>query len=373
MSVIDISVRAPRKGGSYVTRKGLLAEVANRRYVKEYRVFTNDIGDGPEVVLVNPAVPKLGQSYALFNDLDILATCVKVDCDPTDNPYMWIVTAEYSTERLVDLTFEHPLNAPAEVSWTFTPHSRPFERDMLGVPVVSSANVKFDPPYEVDYPRLVLHIQRNEATFDPALARLYQNATNSDFFNGTNPYCARIDVFTGQRMVDVGVVYYRVTYEIQFREESFVLPLLDRGFHDIDLNPFRNMQTGEILSAASNLNGRGKHVRTGVANLIQAMDDSTSQCIHSLTPQTTNRFPPLADGGNPAPPHGFFEIKIDGEIMRVVATVGAGSTAWVVQRGWAGTNPATHANGAKIELQPYYLNFLPHKTLPFSVLGLPVV
>lgn len=373
MALVALDLMVPRRGSSATERKGILTEVNRRKYTKVYQVICDNLADDPNYILRHPSTPKIGQSYTLGNGTDLYATCVSVDIESTDHPLVFHLTAQYDTARLVDATFDNPLLAPAELTWTFAEYQRPMVRDILGVPVVNSSGEPFDPPYEVEDSRPTVTIARNEATFQPGLAQAYKDACNEDIFAGALPYYARLMNITGQRIADLGTVYWRVTYEIQFRRESFAVPILDQGFRGYVVrngNPrlelFRDILDNAPLSNPTLLNGRG-YPRTYATGTLTAEMDANTTLLNTLADPL--RWPPLASG-TPPPPHSSFEVRVDQEVMQVRAVVGG---SWVVTRGYAGTTPAAHGASAEMTLEPYYLRFAPFKVLPFRALNLPVI
>lgn len=360
MTVTSFAVRK-RSGGSSAARKGVLAEYINRRYVKEYIVKTNDAADGPNVILKSFGFPKIGEQYALFNDSDALATCTNVELDPTDDTMTWIATVTYDTDRLVSLATDNPLNIPAEVSWTFTPYELPIYRDGLGVPIVNSAGHYFADPTMIDWVRPTLHVKRNELAYSPALSLLYHNAVNSDEFAGAAARCAKLTRYTGNRRIDSGVIYQEIDYEVEFDPRTFDHFILDKGFKDANGRLFRDPIDFAPLSNETLLNGRGQNITTAVTTLMIDIDANEQL----LTAADASNFPPLS----PSPPHWYFEVKIDSEILQVLSAPAVGQ--WRVIRGYGGTTPAAHYAGRSITLQPYYLRFLPTKVLPFAPLRIP--
>lgn len=370
MAVTSIQLMMPREATAQTQRKGMLAEIVNRQYIKRLLVTTNDYLDGPETILGTSGIPTLGESYILGNDADVLATCVKVQVNPLDVPLLWEVVATYDTSRVVDAFFDNPLNQPPEVSWSFAGHTRPMVRDIRGVPVLSSAGNAFDPPYEYEDSRPVVSIVRNEAYFNSALAIAYQDACNADVFGPAGIYQARMVSISGQRQADVGISYYRVTYEIQFRRESFAVPILDQDFRGIDGRQFRDPLTAAPLSNPTLLNGRGRARTVATGTLAEAMDAQTNLAQVDIDPDD---WPPLADGilsDSFKPPHYYFEFRVDQEICQVYSVIG---NKWLVTRAWAGTTAANHGAGARITLEPYYLRYLPYKAIDFAPLNLPVL
>jgi hypothetical protein len=272
--------------------------------------------------------------------------------------------AIYDTARVVDAVLDNPLRQAPEITWSGEPFTRALTRDVEGTPFVNSSKDWFDPALEMEDTRPAVTIVRNELTFNRSRALEYQDAVNSDIYSGAAPRCAKIKRIVGQRHVDLGLVYWRVTYDILFRRDSFDLFVLDQGFRDVDGKLFRDPIDFTPLANPSLLNGRGKKLSTGSTTLAADIDDQTM--VMTVADGSTN-FPLETTTA----PHWYFEVKVDNEIMQV--RVGAQTNTWVVVRGHGGTTPAAHTAGATVRLQPYYLRFKPCKILPFSLLALPAV
>lgn len=397
MAILYSHLRIPRDGESESVRKGgLLGEVINRKYVKEFEVYTSDPLDGPETILtwpLNNLIPKIGDSYVAGNDADLLATCVRVHCATySDDPLHWLVTAYYDTSRLVTAATDNPLNQPAEISWGGSQFSRPLMFDAQGVPVVTSAGNRFDPPLEKEDSRPTLTIQRNEATFSAATAQLYRDAVNADIFATAPPGFAKITSITADRQVDFGLVYWRTKYEIQFKDDSFYYFVLDQDYRagangsNYAVGPppsgiapnglFRDVLDNTPLSNPTLLGGTGQALSLGTTTLGANVALNDTQITVTLTSARTVYFPPFVLGASAQlPPDWYFQIKVDNEVMTVVASADqtSGAMKWNVVRAIGGSLAATHTSGAAVTLQPYFRRFLPHKILPFAPLALPAV
>jgi len=210
--------------------------------------------------------------------------------------------------------------------------------------------------------RPVVTIQRNEVAFLPLLALAYQDTVNLDDFAGATTRMARMNVFTGERKVDAGAIYWTVTYEIEFRFDTHDEFVLDQGFRDINRKQFLDPLTGSVLSTPTLLNGRG--LRLGDGNTTLSLDITAGESNFAVT--SIANFPPLT----PSPPNWYFEIRVDDEVMQVRKV---NSPYITVVRGWASTTAEAHTSGATVKLEPYYRRYLPNRIVAFKPLNLPVV
>jgi hypothetical protein len=356
-----------RKGNFDIQRKGLLLEIPNNNYTRHFKAVTSDINDGPAVVRSYVSCPKRGESYNVSaNEKDLLATCVKVDVEPTDSPFVFYVTAEYSTDRLVSLTFDNPLNMPAELNWGSAPYERPMFRDYFGVPVVNSSRERYDPPIMSEEKRPVLTIRRNESTYNALNALLYEDSVNAApvTFDGltAQPGYAKINSITSTKQADLATQYRQLTYEIEFRREGFWFFALDLGWKDIDGNLFRDVLTRAPLSNPSLMNGRGRSILMAKTKL--AMNIGNGTVLVGV--QDASNFPP---GPKVGTAHWYYDIKVDDEIMTVID--GFGTTTWGILRAQRGTFMNDHASGSDVTLEPYYMRYMPYRSLDWGNLNLP--
>lgn len=250
-------------------RTGRSSEGATREYTRVFRVLTDNVLDGPLVVMIGSGLPQVGNAYSEASGaVDLGARVTTVDpVQDQDNPKVWTVTIRYSTAPGPQASgsgsggkgtkggsgtdpsedSRNPLLRPAEVGWSFTRYRKPVRKANLYaiggavnsavdtvVPVVNSAGDPFVPIPEIDDSRLVLSVSRNEATFDPLVAIDYQDAVNSDGFLGAAKRTAKLNLSAKRDWDKVIGPYYKVQYEIEFRREGWLLSILDAGLHDLN-------------------------------------------------------------------------------------------------------------------------------------------
>jgi hypothetical protein len=373
MSVIKVTPHTVREGQAESVRNNLLYEIIGRRYSQDFTVWTNSAKDGSNVVLKSRAVPQVGDAYQLYNDDDSVATCIRVIAKATANRHIWRVTAEYDTDRLVAMVTDNPLNQPPQVSWDYEGYEKPLVRDAFGISVKSSSGNAPASPYMQEYKRSILRVVRNEAAFDNSVAKQWQNKLNKLRFGGYDPLCARINHLNGNDHVVNGVYHWQVSYEIEFREESFRVFLLDQDFRDINGLIFRDKRDAAPMQNETPLNGRGKSLFDATSKL-QAGIDNAVTTLQIATADVT-KFPlgPRAANadGIVVGPDWYFYIRIQDEILQVVG--GFNTDTFTVTRGEAGTTPAAHAANAKVELEPYFRMYIPTLYVDFTNLNLPIV
>ncbi len=364
-------------------RNNLLYAVYERKYKREFNVFvTSADGRATEVeVLTTSGIPLIGDVHPY----DPVALCIKVAAkkNATRRTY-WRVVAEYDTSWIVNSVTDNPLNQLPEITFDGPGFDRALVRDYFGIDVVNSSKRPFDPPLVIDDNRGLLRIVRNEASFDEAYARTWRRKLNKTAFGGADPLKARINSITASNALSNGILYWQVTYEIEFRthpDDSFLPFVQDKGFTKPDGTHFYDV-AGKQYSTPQFMNGRGAKLEDAVMELPASSAMTNSQTTVDVDAVQDNAlFPPSKKAPNGdgivIGPNYDFQVLIDDEIVnvtgRALATPNPTKNQWTIERGYNNTTAATHAGGATARLQPYYLRFIPHGYAEFATLGLPVV
>jgi hypothetical protein len=255
-------------------RQGSVDTKNVRNYTRTFRVITDSMVDGPfQVTDIPPPFPSI---FSFYSDpaggIDLGAFCTKITPRQTDEPFVWIVTCEFSSkvdnpeQAQAGDTDKDPLTRPSVVKWSMAKFQRVLDRDVNDDPIVNSAGERFDPPIEIDDSRPVLSITRNEPTIDPANIVAYQDAVNTDTFFGCDPGTAKIDSIEAESAFENGTFYWKVSYTIHFRREGWDVQPLDQGYHHLiagvpTVN--RDPQSGNPYPAPRLLDGSGNLLGTG--------------------------------------------------------------------------------------------------------------
>lgn len=219
-----------------------------RRYTRTFQVVCDSTLDGPYQVGSALGIPRIGDIYATPTEFDFGARCTSVKPErDTDNLILWTVTAEYSnkSENPEKSQAKKPLERRAKISWQQEDSQRPLQKATLIVenddgtitefpdsPIKNSASDHYDPPVEIQDPKVVLQIVKNQATFSPQLAFEYRKAVNADPFFGAAPGQWKVKQITGEEAFEEGLVYWVVTYRFDFREDGWDIVLLDAGYNE---------------------------------------------------------------------------------------------------------------------------------------------
>jgi hypothetical protein len=299
MSVTYVGFKPKRSGGAKAQRNQLLYETVGRRYTVEMFAVTNNPADGPYIVLNAADVPKVGQSYNFGVEQDLIATVVDVGVQASESPFIWDLTVEYDTDRVVSAVTDNPLLQPPEISYTTVSEERPLSRDLLGIPVTNSAGQMFDPPFTYNQKYRVVSIKRNEATYDSSVALAYEDACNLFPIGGIGAYCCRLSGWTAQRQVSGGSVFYATEYTLELRRESWALYALDQGFQGwVDMGGrlvfdlFRSPIDQAPLSNPSLLNGRGRKLSDAKTVLTASLGGTLADTSLSIRSADVGLFPP---------------------------------------------------------------------------------
>jgi hypothetical protein len=212
--------------------------------VRTYRVTTNNVSDTWETIRSASGIPSNGDSYASGSSMIVVNRSAKRVTERKDK---WHVTVNYDIPRNSDGS---PAGGSGGVENEIPEYSRTTETeweyrdvDLDNLPIANSAKEPFTPPLEFPQTIAVYTIARNRLTFDDAGSLPYINAVNSAAFNVTAPnlnwgFPAETALMTRYDSVrrfraDIGY-YYRVTWEIKYREDGWRKFLLDQGFMMLD-------------------------------------------------------------------------------------------------------------------------------------------
>jgi len=211
MAHVDTILTWPgRSGGQETDQTGMRQDTA----VEVYSVLF-DGAAGITDALGAAGVPAHGAAWSENAALIVCRTrALQV------SPLLFDVTVEYAGKT-------SPLLQPVQRSWRNAKTNEPIDRDQAGDAILNPVGEPYT-GIRRDYTDAVLVYTRNEATFPIATALIYQDAVNSDVFLGAAANYAKMLNITGPEVIDGGS-YYRVTYEIQFRADSWRHRELCRG------------------------------------------------------------------------------------------------------------------------------------------------
>lgn len=141
----------------------------------------------------------------------------------------WDATAKYST-KYDNQQQGNPLERPIKKSLSFNYYRRDISVDAEGKPITNSAGEKPNETAQIDACHPLLRFVRNEATIPVERAQLYNLATNSDEFYGAPAGTMRMNsISTSDLQRENDVDFYAVTYEVEYRKETWKLQFLNIG------------------------------------------------------------------------------------------------------------------------------------------------
>lgn len=383
---------------------------ATRRYTRAFRIVTDSTYDAAATLLLAEEFLGLLAIYEDANGIfDIGAIVRRTRCHQpeADNPFVWIVEYDYSSEPL-DVQqrgvgggaggggdggggsgdpnappgqgIQDPIARPPIFSLDFQEYQRVVDRDIFGRPIVNSAGAPFSPLPEVDDTRFILTMERYELEPPWDLILSYQDAVNSDWFLGFAPGVAKVKMKC-QAVWENNVYCWKVTYIFSFRSLVLInnlpysgwdLHLLDQGLYDLDpaTNAIRYIQdrSGVPVSEPVLLDGKG-HRAGGMSDGVTSVTILTPG-VNYASANTVVQF--TGGGGSGA----AATVTVDnlGRITKVnITNPGSGYTsaptvAFVAPLGAGATGLATI--GPTVA-NPVYLHFQTSPWLPFSAFNLP--
>lgn len=169
------------------------SEDMSRKYVKRFRVVSDVMNESESVIEGAAGLPALFDPHP--TDAGSLLISFTLDQDE-EEPFFWTVECRYSP-----LTFgssggsniarsdpaqrtEDPLARPAVITLDSDPYEKPAVRDIDGLPIVNSANDRFDPPLMKQASRPTFTISKNVASVDYLAWRTAHNTINSATYLG---------------------------------------------------------------------------------------------------------------------------------------------------------------------------------------------
>ena len=380
-------------------RSGELDQLrAIRHYTRCFRIITDSTLDGPETILLNSEFLGLLTIYLEANGAAdpgaILRTVRVSQPHGSDNPFVWILTYEYSSEPLDPQQrgganntntdpdgndddsppgqgVQDPLARPPIFSIEPSKFQRVMDADATGASVTNSAGMPFSPQPEADETRLVLTMERNEDEPDWPVFLAYQDAVNSDVFMGFPPGTAKVNI-RAQSMFENNLYYWKMTYVFELRNVVMIQGTLfsgwdkhiqDRGFSQLGTNNLPEAirdSNGTPVSEPVLLDGTGHAAASalGVVSVKVLTGGAGYPAINTVT----------FSGGGGAGAAGVAVVNGVGAVSAVIVTssgVGYTSapTATVTSAGGGGAGATV-----SVQLGPaaVYRHYRPYNWLPFA-------
>lgn len=247
----------------HVSWGGERDDEGHRTWNITHYVRTNDVLDGPAVVMLTTGLPVVGSSWDFDNDQDDWAFCypsMKVSIlqekkgDP--NKY-WEVEQKFSTKplkRCADTTIEDPILEPQKISGGFAKFTKEVAFDRYGDLIRNSSHQPFTGQLvEFDDNRPTVKIEQNVLDLELDLISQYVDCVNDDYLWGLGPRKIKLSNVSWERKI-YGSCYYYYTrsFEFDIRFETFDKRAIDKGTKA--LNGYFHPSTG--LWTLRNINGK---------------------------------------------------------------------------------------------------------------------
>ena len=251
-----------------------LKKDGHREYTRSFKVKFDSIQSGPVPIFLNPSIPVLWSTYidhAGFYDL--YARCQSLEPSATDEPQVWELTANYSTDW-IDNSFTggssgggvgsgsapgsppERIQKPTVVTWGKVDARVPITG------AVNSAGEPFDPPPERDQARLSLQISRYQINYDANTMFSFCDAINDHNFLGFVAYSVKCKSISAVQEFERGTFLWHVTYDFELRSDLWTADekILDRGTFYLDAgdgNKKKQFRTSTGQPRIGLLNGFG--------------------------------------------------------------------------------------------------------------------
>lgn len=210
----------------------------HRDYDISWLMRTQNVDDGPAIVLSSPNLPAIGSYWQFGNDIDINAYCWPnwkvsqiVEREKSD---LWIVSQRFSTRpfrRCQDESIENPLAEPPQISGSFVTYTQEVTKDRNNKVLKNSAHeplrgkvMEFDaskPNVSISFNLPLLPLE----TF----ASLMHHVNDSPLW-GLDRRMIKLSNVTWQRQVyGRCFFYYTVHYEFEIDFKTFDRKAPDKG------------------------------------------------------------------------------------------------------------------------------------------------
>lgn len=229
-----ISVSEPR------TKMGGRDNEGYREFTVSHIVETNDILDGPYVVMNAGGLPAIGSIWNFGNDVDIWAFCtpymqVRVHEEKEgDSTKFWRAEQKFSTKplnRCQDTTIEDPLLEPQKVSGSFVNYTKEAVFDKDGNMIRNSAWEQLRGSIvEFDEHRATVKIGQNVATLGLDVFTAMMNTVNDSSLWGLSARMIKLSNVSWERQYyGVCNIYYTRTFDFDIDFNTFDRTALDEG------------------------------------------------------------------------------------------------------------------------------------------------
>lgn len=219
---------------------GNITAEGHREYTITHLVDTDDVGDGPAIVMQTPGLPAVGSQWRFDNDIDIWAFCqpymkVSIHQEKKGDPnFYWKVEQKFSTvprQRCHNTTITDPLLEPTRVGGSFVKYTQEATRDKDNNPILYSSHEPIrGPGVEFDESRPTVQIGNNYLNLALSTFSSMLNTVNSVPMWGLPTRTVKLsNVSWTRNLYGVCYYYYTVDYEFDINFNTFDRLILDEG------------------------------------------------------------------------------------------------------------------------------------------------
>lgn len=232
MAVVEWKELPERTYDSEIS-SGRLRIVRTRTFIVRTDAFTDD----EDVARQAAGIPRLTEPHPS----DPLIYCQHIAVAPLGNdPLVWNVRADYVLNvpylGTPDDPIVSPLDRPAEMTYSFARSTEEVTETVDDPPqlIVTTAGELYDPPLQRETSRLVLTITKNFADFPLGMVLDYQDAINSDSWQGADPGTVKFAIDRAEKVYeaiqDQDFIYYRISMNFEFRPEGWQPTIVHAGY-----------------------------------------------------------------------------------------------------------------------------------------------
>ncbi len=227
------------------------------------QIETDDVANGPMAIYASPLIPKVGQYYAVGNEIgrDYICKSVKPKVDDADK-CLWEVEVEYEGAELPQTGMgngDGDENDPRparlfQVDSTIRYEKVPLRFDADNRPIRNTAGEEFSSPVEANWKILVINISRREFSNPFSRQIRYQDSVNAMPFWGQAPGKVLIEsILMDAQSAGNSTTGWNVKYSVAIRPAA-----QNAGRWDVLTIPsmgFKELKNGKLVEIIDTDNG----------------------------------------------------------------------------------------------------------------------
>lgn len=193
--------------------------------------FKAALGDGPDVFVGHPDLPRIGSAHPSFPG----AFLEDIAYEQQENKAEWLFSLSYTSERELK---EDPIEERPRVSWDGEMYTEAISKDVNGDAILNSAGDYFiDPSPTKEKSHLIAKIKSNVQTV-PQWVLSYRNVINNSAITidglaipAEKALIHRPQI--GEEKLRNDIYYREVSLDVHIHPDGWKLEVLDVGFREI--------------------------------------------------------------------------------------------------------------------------------------------